>query len=366
MRVNMNSLLTVDLGHDSYPIIIEEHGLSHIALTVQEHVPHTRLFCVTDENVAALYLPKLKEHIELQDVFIILAGESSKSIENWLAICQQFLTNGIKRGDAVMALGGGVVGDIAGFAAASIMRGTKFIQIPTTLLAQVDSAVGGKTAINTPAGKNLIGSFYQPSLVVTDVSTLKTLPKRELIAGYAEVLKYALIQDVDFFEWLNEHANKILECDSAAISHAVHTSCTAKADIVARDEREHGCRALLNLGHTFGHALEGIAGYDGTLLHGEAVLIGMDMALYCSVLHSLAPESDLTRLRAHYDEHDLWPDYKITASADDLITHMKGDKKHTADHMVFILMRGIGAAFISHDLNADQLKEYLVDYLNQL
>ena len=270
--------VTIDLGKRSYPIDIGASLLDSLADNLPKAVESSRFYVVTDDQVGPLYLEALKSGIPLADIYTLPAGEGSKNLDHWQRICTQFLSAGITRKDAVVALGGGVVGDIAGFAAASIMRGTHFIQIPTTLLAQVDSAVGGKTAVNTTFGKNLIGSFYQPQWVLSDTKTLNTLPDRQMRAGYGEVLKYALIDNPAFFEWLETHAGDVLNRSPKHLNNAIAVSCRAKADIVTRDETEQGARALLNLGHTFAHALEAEAGYDGRLLHGEAVLMGMDMA----------------------------------------------------------------------------------------
>jgi len=357
--------IDIDLGVRSYPIYIGRGLLDGIEHYLGHNYPSSRLFVVTDDQVAPIYLSKLKDAVKIHAHYTLPAGEGSKNLDHWQDICLHFLSAGITRKDMIVALGGGVVGDIAGFAAASIMRGTGFIQIPTTLLAQVDSAVGGKTAVNTPAGKNLIGSFYQPQCVISDLSTLTTLPERQIRAGYGEVLKYALIDNPDFFNWLENNTDAVLQLDDNALAYAVGLSCRAKADIVSRDETEQGVRALLNLGHTFAHALEAEGGYDGRLLHGEAVLIGLDMALAASVHFGLAPVADLKRLRRHYETHDLWPEYQIQSSPAQLVTLMQGDKKHSAGQMTFILMHGIGQAFICRKRNASQIEDFLAQYLKE-
>lgn len=361
------STLHVDLGERSYPILLSDREFIDLADEVHNHAQAERYFLVTDETVADLYLAPVKRALNItdQDIFIIKPGEQSKSIPFYTQICEQFLSRGITRKSAIIALGGGVVGDLAGFAAATLMRGVGYIQIPTTLLAQVDSSVGGKTGINTPIGKNLIGSFYQPQMVYTNLDTLKTLPARQMRAGYAEVLKYALINDAGFYEWLNRNAGDVLSFDMKALNHAIYISCQKKAEIVARDEREGGVRALLNLGHTFGHALEAIAGYDGSLLHGEAVMIGMDMALAYSVERGYAPAHDLNALRAHYDAYNLWPEWSPDLDADTILSHMTKDKKNTQDQIVLILMKGIGDAFIAKDEKRTDIKDFLVQYLKQ-
>jgi 3-dehydroquinate synthase len=227
----------------------------------------------------------------------------------------------------------------------------------------VDSSVGGKTGINSPAGKNLIGAFYQPSLVLADTAVLDTLPARQMKAGYAEILKYGLIDDPAFFDWLEQNGAAVLQREPSALQYAIEKSCTAKARVVASDETEQGRRALLNLGHSFGHALEVEAGYDGSLLHGEAVAIGMDMALALSVQLGFCPAADLARLRAHYDAIDLWPDTRPALSAGRMLTHMAKDKKNQRDQIVLILSHGIGKAFVDKNIPAAVLKEFLENYL---
>ena len=362
-----STILNVDLGDRTYPIMITDLGISGLSEHLNSTLKIDHYFLVTDETVADYYLEPVKNALGLSDerIFIIPPGEASKNLQNYKSLCDHFLNNGINRKSAIIALGGGVVGDLAGFAAATIMRGVHYIQVPTTLLAQVDSAVGGKTGINTDAGKNLIGSFYQPQMVYTDIGVLKTLPKRQMTAGYAEILKYALIDDPEFFTWLDQNAAHIFNHDAAALTHAIYTSCAKKADVVARDEREGGVRALLNLGHTFGHALEAIAGYDGSLLHGEAVLIGMDMALSYSVYRGYAPDADLKNLRAHYEAHNLWPRWSPSMGADDILVHMAKDKKNSKDQIVLILMRGIGQTYIAANENTEDIKDFLVQYLKQ-
>jgi 3-dehydroquinate synthase len=263
----------------------------------------------------------------------------------------------------VIALGGGVVGDLAGFAAAIALRGLDFIQIPTTLLAQVDSSVGGKTGINSRRGKNLIGAFHQPMLVLADVAALDTLPRREVLAGYAEVVKYGLIDDPAFFEWLEQNGSALVDGDEGLRSQAVRTSCAAKAAIVGRDERETGDRALLNLGHTFGHALEAAAGYGKTLLHGEAVAIGMVMAFDLSVRLGLCPEADALRVRKHLSSVGLPTDLHALRGpawrAPELLGHMGKDKKVRDGRITFILVRGIGQAFVARDIQLGEVEALL-------
>jgi 3-dehydroquinate synthase len=273
------------------------------------------------------------------------------------------LALGIERRTPLLAFGGGVIGDITGFAASILLRGLDFIQIPTTLLAQVDSSVGGKTGINTAAGKNLVGTFHQPRLVLADTTTLSTLKAREMRAGYAEVLKYGLLGDARFFAWLETNGEAVLARRPAALRHAVAASCRAKAAIVARDEREAGSRALLNLGHTFGHALEAETGFGAALLHGEAVAIGMMLAFRLSARLGLAPEADAGRVHGHLRRLGLPADLSVlagsSASADSLISHMRTDKKVRDGRLTFVLARGIGEAFVSHDVAEHDLRAML-------
>ncbi|HFQ15895.1 MAG TPA: 3-dehydroquinate synthase, partial [Rhodobacteraceae bacterium] len=295
--------VTVDLGRRSYPIHIGAGVLGRAGRLIKPHLHRPFTAIVTDENVAALHLEALQRSLAesgIEHVGIVLpAGEATKCFAQLETLCRQLLRAGIERNDTIIALGGGVVGDIAGFAAGILRRGVEFIQIPTTVLAQVDSSVGGKTGINTPEGKNLIGAFHQPRAVLADTGVLATLPARQFRSGYAEIVKYGLIEDPDFFEWLESRRRDVFALEPAAISRAILVSCRAKAAIVARDEREGSVRALLNLGHTFGHALEAAAGYDDTITHGEAVAIGMVMAHDFSVRLGLCPGQDAGRAAAH-------------------------------------------------------------------
>jgi len=286
---------------------------------------------------------------------LIEPGEASKSFSILEQLLDDLFAMGVERNDRVIAFGGGVVGDLVGFASSILRRGIDFIQIPTTLLAQVDSSVGGKTGINTPRGKNLVGTFHQPLRVIMDLDLLATLPPRELRAGYAEVVKYGLIDDPDFFEWLEENGHLILSAngDMAATIYAISKSCQAKARIVAEDERESGKRALLNLGHTFGHALEAECGYDGTLLHGEAVAIGMVMALDLGHMLGLADAGDKDRLIKHLRAMDMRAtiaDIGVPMKAETLLAHMAQDKKVEDGKLVFIT-GGIGTATIHKDID---------------
>jgi 3-dehydroquinate synthase len=278
-------------------------------------------------------------------------------------VIDRLLELGIERSDHVVALGGGVVGDLVGFAAAIVNRGCGFVQIPTTLLAQVDSSVGGKTAINVSAGKNLVGAFHQPSLVLIDPSCLDTLDPRQVRSGYSEIAKYALIEDADFFAWLEANGAQVLAGDSAARRHAIASAITGKARIVAEDEREtSGRRALLNLGHTFGHALEAEAGFSDRLLHGEAVAVGMVLAFDFSVQRGLCPPEDAERARRHLAAAGLpvaLREAGIDASGERLVHHMMHDKKKQAGRLPFILVRGIGAAFVDKQVELSDVRDFL-------
>ncbi|NKD77916.1 3-dehydroquinate synthase [Haematospirillum sp. H1815] len=350
--------LTVDLGPRSYEILIGPGLLAQAGRLVAETTKGRHAFIVTDQNVAPLYLDTL-QHSLAENGFrtgqaILPPGEHSKTFQTLQALQEQMLANHCERSSLVIALGGGVVGDIAGFAAATLLRGIDFVQIPTTLLAQVDSSVGGKTGINTAHGKNLVGAFHQPLKVITDTETLSTLPARERLAGYAEVAKYGLIDDAAFWHWLEDNGPAVLSLDTAALAQAIHTSCVAKARLVGADERERGVRALLNLGHTFGHALERAYSYDGTLLHGEAVAIGMVMAFDLSAHMGLCQPADTDRIRHHFrtlglpvvpPHHEGHP-----LDADRLVEYMASDKKAKDGTVTFVLSRGIGQAFLCRDV----------------
>ncbi|HKU64493.1 MAG TPA: 3-dehydroquinate synthase [Rhizomicrobium sp.] len=322
---------------------------------------------VTDSHVAELHLPHLLENLRQAGIdaraIVMPPGEVSKSFAGLERLSGALLDMEIDRKGLVIALGGGVIGDLTGFAAGVLKRGVAFAQIPTTLLAQVDSSVGGKTAINAAQGKNLIGLFHQPRLVIADTALLKTLPKRELLAGYAEVVKYGALGDVPFFEWLEGNGAKALGGDESAMVKAVAHSCKMKADIVARDERETGDRALLNLGHTFGHALEAATGFSGRLIHGEAVAIGMALAFRLSVRLGLCPGQDAERFVRHLQATGLPSAIgDITGArpgAGELIRHMAHDKKVTDGQMTFILLKGLGKAFVTRDVPLEAVKAVL-------
>ena len=354
--MTQDNLLRLDLGPRSYDIIVDEGLLANAGTHIAPLIGGGRAIIVSDSNVAPLYLCALEASLDAAGIshasVVVPAGEASKDFAHLQDLTDKIFAAGIDRKSMLIALGGGVIGDLCGFAAAIAMRGIDFIQIPTSLLAQVDSSVGGKTGINSPFGKNLIGAFHQPRLVLADLSTLDTLPSRELRGGYAEVVKYGLINDAGFFDWLETNALAIIDGDKDAQRHAVLSSCTAKADVVAEDEKESGRRALLNLGHTFGHALEAETGYGGSLSHGEAVSIGMCMAFDLSVRMGICPQSDAERVRT-----SSW-------TADALIAHMGLDKKTEAGTIVFIVARAIGEAFVSRDVAVDAVRDLLNDALN--
>tara|TARA_R110002074_G_scaffold210731_5_gene379992 strand:- start:89 stop:1228 length:1140 start_codon:yes stop_codon:yes gene_type:complete len=348
----------VDLGSRSYDILVGSNLLVESGSSLKSVLKNPRVAIVTDETVAALHLHALEQtldHIGIEhSTHIFPTGEGSKSIAVYGDLMSQLLDARIQRDEALIALGGGVIGDLTGFAAATLRRGVDFIQVPTTLLSQVDSSVGGKTGINAAQGKNLIGAFYQPKLVLADISLLDSLPHREIIAGYAEVVKYGLLGDRDFFEWLEANGKKVIEGDEAARIYAVEQSVKAKAQIVARDEREGGVRALLNLGHTFGHAFEAETRYGPHLNHGEAVSIGMVMAAELSTELGFLNRQDFGRIVAHFKNVGLpiaLPRIAdIDWSAEKLLAHMRQDKKISGGKIMLILMKEIGEAFTTRDI----------------
>ncbi len=322
---------------------------------------------VTDENVAQAHLENLTQTLDSAGIShvtkIMPSGEASKSFTGLETLIDWLLDNKVERQDMVIAFGGGVIGDLTGFAASTLRRGVRFTQIPTTLLAQVDSSVGGKTGINVPQGKNLVGAFHQPSLVLADLDVLQTLPDREFRAGYAEIVKYAAICDRPFFDWLESNLDALKNRDSNALSYAIAKSCQTKADIVAQDEKEHGARALLNLGHTFAHAYENLTGYSDNLLHGEAVGLGMAQAARLSVDLGLCSETDAQALIKHLASSGLpisQTDLKGGPfEATNLVNAMAQDKKVSQGVMTFILMKAIGKAFITNDVSAKQITTFL-------
>ncbi len=363
--------LHVPMGERSYDIFIGDGAISHAGSLIKDILKAPRAIIVTDENIAPSWLEPLKTSLNYAGIktreIILPPGEHTKSVSHLEQLLDNLLENNIDRKTTLIALGGGVIGDLTGFAAAVVMRGVDFVQVPTTLLSQVDSSVGGKTGIDTRFGKNLIGAFHQPRAVITDTSTLDTLPMRERLCGYAEVIKYGVINDRGFYDWLIENGQKVLDGNPAARREAVRRSCANKAEIVAADEREQGLRALLNLGHTFGHALEAQIGFEDKLKHGEAVAIGMIMALELSVRLAMASEIDRDRLRDHLKTVGLPVDLKGLAggnwTVDALLDHMGRDKKTQDGKLTFILVRAIGNSFVANDVDHDAVKGVLEGFI---
>jgi len=360
----------VDLADRGYEIRVGAGLIERAGAELADLLSGRKVVIVADETVAALHLPTLTRSLEgtasAVHALTVPAGESAKSMTGLSDLLDRILGIGIDRRTVVVALGGGVTGDLAGFAAAVALRGLDFVQIPTTLLAQVDSSVGGKTGVNTRHGKNLLGAFHQPRRVLIDTAVLDTLPRRELLAGYAEIVKYGAIGDMAFFQWLEANGRRLLDGDTDARRHAIVASCRAKAAVVADDERETagGPRALLNFGHTFGHALEAMAGYDGSLLHGEAVAAGMVLAARMSARLGPCTGQDAERLAAHLaavglpaeldqvDAARLW-------SADELIRHMTKDKKARDGRIVFVLLDRLGHAVVRDDVERSAVRALL-------
>lgn len=337
--------LKVDLGANSYPIWVGAGLLSQPQFRDQLRAKLTssQVVVVSNETVAPLYIDALLTCLDgyAVDQFLLPDGEAHKNLDNFTALLDFMLTRKHNRSTAIIALGGGVVGDLAGFAAASYQRGVNFLQVPTTLLAQVDSSVGGKTAVNHPLGKNMIGAFYQPSAVVIDTATLTTLPRRQYLAGMAEVLKYGVIYDADFFDWLNDNLAGLLAREPALVNHAIVESCRIKAAVVAEDEKEHGVRAILNYGHTFAHALENLSGY-GTLLHGEAVAIGMVQAADFATRLGLLAVKDAQRIKALIRQADLPVEPPKDIEPNSMVAAMALDKKTLDGTLRFVLPDAIG------------------------
>ena len=364
-----NRTVRVDLGKRSYDIVIGA-GLLNAVGEMVDALPHQgKLAVVTERNVAHHHLASLEQSLSQRgfavSTLVLDPGEGTKDWTNLQKTVEWLLENRIERDDLVVAFGGGVIGDLVGFAAAILRRGVRFVQIPTSLLAQVDSSVGGKTGINSVAGKNLIGAFHQPELVIADISLLNTLTPRDFLSGYGEVAKYGLLGDQTFFEWLESSTDKLAARDENTIARAVERSCQMKADIVARDEKERGDRALLNLGHTFGHALEAATGYSDRLLHGEAVAIGCGMAFDLSMRMGRCAQEVPGRVRAHFRDMGMTAELgDIPGEApapDQLFELMFQDKKVRAGKLTFILARDIGAAYVEPDADMDAVKAVLGD-----
>jgi len=360
----------VALDARSYDIVIGRGILASLGARIAALRPGAKVAVVSDENVARLHLATVEAAFAERDIassrLIVAAGEGAKSFRVFEQVCEAIIAARIERGDLVVALGGGVIGDLAGFAASVVRRGLDYVQVPTTLLAQVDSSVGGKTAINSAHGKNLIGAFHQPILVLADTAMLDTLPPRQFRAGYAEVVKYAMIGDAAFFSWLEANWREVF-AGGPAREHAIAVSCLAKAAIVARDERETGERALLNLGHTFGHALEAACGFSDRLLHGEAVAAGIALAFGFSARRRLVPAAAADRAIAHLAEAGLPTRLKDLPGGppalDRLIELIGQDKKIKRGMLTFILARGIGAAFVQNNVDEGDVRAFLNEKL---
>lgn len=364
----MTRIVPVELGDRAYDVVVGPGLLAEAGQRIRPFLKRARVAIVSDETVWALHGAALTASLEASGIacpaVIVPPGEQTKSFEGLADVSDRLLALELDRGDLIVAFGGGVVGDLAGFAASIYKRGIDFIQIPTTLLAQVDSSVGGKTAIDTPRGKNLIGAFHQPRLVLADLDVLGTLSQREMRAGYAEVIKYGLLGDFAFFEWLEANGRRVLERDIDALAHAVGRSVAMKAEIVAEDEKERGRRALLNLGHTFGHALEAEVGFGDTLKHGEAVGLGMAQAFRFSAAQGLCPRQDAERAETAIAAAGLPVRLSQLAggpfAADRLIAHMAQDKKASAGTLTFVLARRIGEAFTAKGVDPEPLRRFLI------
>jgi len=363
--------LHVGLGDRAYDIIIAERLIEQSGDYILPFLQRRKVVIVTDENVAKQHLKPLEAALTAKGIhissFVLPSGETTKSWGHLSQTVEWLLDQKVERRDLVIALGGGVIGDLVGFAAAILRRGVRFVQMPTSLLAQVDSSVGGKTGINTPHGKNLVGAFHQPSLVLADISVLDSLAPRDFLAGYGEVVKYGLLGNSEFFDWLENNGPKMALGDKNARMHAIKTSCEMKADIVVRDETEQGDRALLNLGHTFCHALEAATGYSSRLLHGEGVAIGCALAFELSSRLGLCAQEVPSRVRAHLANMGMKTDLRDISGdlpeADGLLDLMRQDKKVIDGQLNFILATDIGKAFVARDVAQDAVRTLLIDAL---
>lgn len=363
----MTETVHVALGERAYDIHIGPGLISNAARYIGPLLHRQRVVVVTDDNVAGIHLDALVASMTASgidvDYLLLPAGETTKGWPQFTRTVEWLLENKVERNDIVIALGGGVIGDLVGFAASVLRRGVRFVQIPTSLLAQVDSSVGGKTGINAPQGKNLIGAFHQPALVLADTDALETLTKRDFLAGYGEVVKYGLLGDAAFFAWLEQNRQALLAGDQAARIYAVKRSCEMKADIVVRDETEQGDRALLNLGHTFCHALEAATGYSDRMLHGEGVAIGCALAYDLSAKMGLVSQETPSRVRAHLQSMGMKTNLRDIPgdlpSAEDLLALMSQDKKVINGQLRFILAKDIGSSFVTPDVNPDDVLSVL-------
>ncbi len=356
-------VIEVDLAERSYPIYIGKSILSDQML-FEQHITSNQVLIITNETVAPIYLQLVKNHLSNVDceTLILPDGETTKSLDSLNLIITRLMEKKYNRTCILIALGGGVIGDLTGFAAACYQRGVKFMQIPTTLLAQVDSSVGGKTAVNHPLGKNMIGAFYQPCAVIADTKVLSTLPEREFSAGLAEVIKYGIIRDKEFYDWLEDNIESIMKRDDAALEYTIERSCINKAEVVAEDERESGIRATLNLGHTFGHAIETALNYKGWL-HGEAVACGMLMAADLSMRLGLIEQDKVDRIHLLLERTNLPTKIHKDVKLEQMLDNMKVDKKSRDGVLYLILLNDIGNAIISSDYTEQALKETINHFL---
>jgi 3-dehydroquinate synthase len=357
--------ISLNLQERSYEILIGEGAINNLSEFLNKK-NYSKIIVISDKNVANLHLQKLNKIVANFETVIVEAGEQSKSFASLEKVAEEILAKGIDRKSLIIAFGGGVIGDLSGFIASILLRGIDFIQVPTTLLACVDSSVGGKTAINSNFGKNLIGSFYQPKLVICDLNFLETLDKRELKSGYAEVVKYGLIQDLEFFEFLEKNQQKIFAQEMEVLAYIIKKSCEIKAEIVARDEKESGDRALLNFGHTFGHIFETETNYSNELLHGEAVALGMVMASKMSYNFNLISHDDYLRILTHFQNCELIVaprQIRESWNQENLTKHLFKDKKHENNNLTFILLKKIGSAFIDKKVDLGQFQKVLQEFL---
>ncbi len=366
-----NNILKVKLGKRSYNILIGNNLIKETGILIKPLLQSNKTFIVTDDNVAKFFLHDLQKSLDKEQIthesFILPHGEKTKSFDQLQYLLDMIFTHKPDRKTTLIALGGGVIGDLTGFAASIVLRGINFIQIPTTLLAQVDSSVGGKTGINNRYGKNLIGSFHQPIMVLSDIETIKNLPIREFLAGYAEIAKYGLINDAAFFDYLEHNTIKILAHDAKVIQYIVNQSCAAKAKIVAEDEFETGNRALLNLGHTFGHALEKCTDYNSEiLLHGEAVAVGIIFVFKLSHALNLCSGIDVERVIQHFKTIGMRTSplqIKKNWNTNELLSAMQQDKKATNGKLTFILVKGIGSSFIEKAVDEGLVSKVISEFV---
>lgn len=365
----MENKISVNLAERSYDIIVGADSIEKLSEYLKDK-SYSKIFVITDENVDQLHSKKLLEVLQKTNMttekIVTKAGEQTKSFASLQNVCDQILSKGVDRQSLIIAFGGGVIGDLSGFVASILLRGIDFIQVPTTLLSAVDSSVGGKTAINSSVGKNLIGSFYQPQLVLCDLNFLKTLPIRELKSGYAEVVKYGFICDLEFFEFLENAYSNIFDYDEATLLKIIIRSCEIKAEVVSHDEKESGQRALLNFGHTFGHLFETETGYSDKILHGEAVALGMVMAAKMSQNLGMLPETDFLRVEKHLKDCGFVIHAKEIQEKwdnDQLVSHLYKDKKTEGKNLTFILLNGIGASVIKKSVDLEEFKKVLIEFI---